>query len=60
MAAPSVFGLGKVTLPDATEPFKLKYGQFGMFRQHAGQDPTLTTLNSAMTRVSGQCSTTVS
>jgi len=40
MAAPSVFGLGKVTLPDATEPFKLKYGpSLGMFRQHAGQDP---------------------
>jgi hydroxypyruvate isomerase len=44
MAAPSVFGLstGKMQskLPDATEPFKLKYGpSLGMFRQHAGQDP---------------------
>ncbi len=40
MAAPSVFGVGKITLPDATEPFKLKYGpSLGMFRQHAGNDP---------------------
>lgn len=44
LAAPSVFGFGKEKLqsklPDASEPFKLKYAPgFGMFRQHAGQDP---------------------
>jgi hydroxypyruvate isomerase len=38
--APSAFGIGKSRLPDATAPFKLKYGpSIGMFRQHAGSDP---------------------
>lgn len=40
LAAPAAFGLGKQRLPDATAPFRLKYGPgIGMFRHHAGTDP---------------------
>lgn len=40
MTAPSAFGITKSRLPDATAPFKLKYGpSIGMFRHHAGSDP---------------------
>lgn len=44
MAAPSIFGntvrQSQPKIADAEAPFKLKYAPgFGMFRQHAGQDP---------------------
>ena len=40
MTAPSAFGITKSRLPDATAPFKLKYGpSIGMFPHHAGSDP---------------------
>lgn len=40
MTAPTAFGITKSRLPDATAPFKLKYGpSIGMFPHHAGSDP---------------------